>query len=101
MNNYSCSTTVLRGTLLYSQHRNTHHQARRDFQIHSNSTHHVEQLDRVRGKLLSLCTATGIDIWNPAFDVTPNALITGGIVTELGVFQMPLDTAENMAELKK
>lgn len=45
--------------------------------------------------------AEGIDIWNPAFDVTPNALITGGIVTELGVFQMPLDTAENMAELKK
>ena len=48
-----------------------------------------------------LCTATGIDIWNPAFDVTPNALITGGIVTELGVFQMPLNTAENTARLSK
>ena len=30
--------------------------------------------------------AAGIGIWNPAFDVTPAALITGGIVTEFGVF---------------
>ena len=30
--------------------------------------------------------ATGIGVWNPAFDVTPAALITGGIVTEFGVF---------------
>ncbi|XP_078721546.1 methylthioribose-1-phosphate isomerase [Lampetra fluviatilis] len=29
----------------------------------------------------------GIDVWNPAFDVTPQDLITGGIVTELGVFE--------------
>ena len=43
----------------------------------------------------------GIDIWNPAFDVTPNALITGGVVTELGVFQMPLDSDKNMEKLKK
>uniref|UniRef100_A0A8C9PJT5 Methylthioribose-1-phosphate isomerase 1 n=1 Tax=Spermophilus dauricus TaxID=99837 RepID=A0A8C9PJT5_SPEDA len=28
----------------------------------------------------------GIEVWNPAFDVTPHDLITGGIVTELGVF---------------
>ena len=28
----------------------------------------------------------GIKCWNPAFDVTPARLITGGIVTELGVF---------------
>lgn len=27
-----------------------------------------------------------IDVWNPAFDVTPHDLITGGIVTEWGVF---------------
>lgn len=27
-----------------------------------------------------------IEVWNPAFDVTPTELITGGIVTELGVF---------------
>lgn len=28
----------------------------------------------------------GIDCWNPAFDVTPGELITGGIITEKGVF---------------
>jgi methylthioribose-1-phosphate isomerase len=31
--------------------------------------------------------ATGINCWNPAFDVTPASLITGGIVTEFGVFR--------------
>ncbi|XP_043919145.1 methylthioribose-1-phosphate isomerase isoform X2 [Protopterus annectens] len=30
--------------------------------------------------------APGIHVWNPAFDVTPHELITGGIITELGVF---------------
>ncbi|XP_007098210.1 methylthioribose-1-phosphate isomerase [Panthera tigris] len=30
--------------------------------------------------------APGIEVWNPAFDVTPHNLITGGIITELGVF---------------
>lgn len=34
----------------------------------------------------SLLSAEGIDVWNPAFDVTPHQLITGGIITELGVF---------------
>lgn len=29
---------------------------------------------------------TGIGVWNPAFDVTPAELITGGIITEFGVF---------------
>ncbi|XP_039200612.1 methylthioribose-1-phosphate isomerase isoform X3 [Crotalus tigris] len=29
---------------------------------------------------------SGIGVWNPAFDVTPHELITGGIVTEFGVF---------------
>ncbi|XP_042315793.1 methylthioribose-1-phosphate isomerase [Sceloporus undulatus] len=33
--------------------------------------------------------APGIGVWNPAFDVTPHDLITGGIVTELGVFSPP------------
>lgn len=28
-----------------------------------------------------------IDCWNPAFDVTPCELITGGIITEYGVYQ--------------
>ena len=31
--------------------------------------------------------APGIGCWNPAFDVTPAELITGGIVTECGVFK--------------
>ncbi|KAK2193328.1 hypothetical protein NP493_15g02037 [Ridgeia piscesae] len=30
--------------------------------------------------------APGVNCWNPSFDVTPAELITGGIVTELGVF---------------
>ena len=30
---------------------------------------------------------SGIDVWNPAFDITPAELITGGIVTEFGVFK--------------
>ena len=30
--------------------------------------------------------AEGIKCWNPAFDVTPAELVTGGIVTERGVF---------------
>uniref|UniRef100_A0A8V5H717 Methylthioribose-1-phosphate isomerase n=1 Tax=Melopsittacus undulatus TaxID=13146 RepID=A0A8V5H717_MELUD len=37
--------------------------------------------------LQGLCLAPpGIDVWNPAFDVTPHDLITGGVVTERGVF---------------
>jgi methylthioribose-1-phosphate isomerase len=31
--------------------------------------------------------AEGIGCWNPAFDVTPARLITGGIITERGVFE--------------
>ncbi|XP_044526321.1 methylthioribose-1-phosphate isomerase [Gracilinanus agilis] len=30
--------------------------------------------------------APGIGVWNPSFDVTPHELITGGIITERGVF---------------
>lgn len=35
---------------------------------------------------LPLLFPAGIGVWNPAFDVTPHDLITGGIITELGVF---------------
>lgn len=45
----------------------------------------------VNGKRVA---AEGIACWNPAFDVTPAALITGGIVTEKGVF-----AADNLAAL--
>ena len=31
--------------------------------------------------------ADGVACWNPAFDVTPAELITGGIVTETGVYR--------------
>ena len=31
--------------------------------------------------------AEGIGCWNPAFDVTPADLITGGIITEVGTFK--------------
>lgn len=41
-----------------------------------------------------------VPIWNPAFDVTPADLITGGIVTEFGVLSPPLDTEENLAAMK-
>lgn len=34
----------------------------------------------------------GIEIWNPAFDVAPAELITGGLITELGVLQPPLNS---------
>ncbi|RLV62764.1 hypothetical protein DV515_00018964 [Chloebia gouldiae] len=30
-----------------------------------------------------------VDVWNPAFDVTPHELITGGIITERGLFAAP------------
>ena len=43
----------------------------------------------------------GIDVWNPAFDVTPAKLITGGIITEFGVLQAPLDTEENLKIMGK
>lgn len=32
--------------------------------------------------------AEGIGVWNPAFDVTPAELITGGIITEKGVYKV-------------
>ncbi|XP_065563578.1 methylthioribose-1-phosphate isomerase-like isoform X1 [Artemia franciscana] len=35
--------------------------------------------------------APGISCWNPSFDVTPAALITGGIITEKGVFKQNTD----------
>lgn len=39
--------------------------------------------------------AKGIGCWNPAFDVTPNDLITGGIITERGVFK-PQEIDKNL-----
>ncbi|KAL4648565.1 methylthioribose-1-phosphate isomerase [Arapaima gigas] len=42
-----------------------------------------EELTSINGTPVA---APGIEVWNPAFDVTPHQLITGGIITELGVF---------------
>ncbi|XP_064557018.1 methylthioribose-1-phosphate isomerase [Zonotrichia leucophrys gambelii] len=38
-----------------------------------------------------------VDVWNPAFDVTPHELITGGIITEWGVFP-PSQLSRELAE---
>ena len=43
-----------------------------------------EEMFYVKGQRVA---AEGIGCWNPAFDVTPAELITGGIITELGVFK--------------
>ncbi|XP_028399758.1 methylthioribose-1-phosphate isomerase-like isoform X2 [Dendronephthya gigantea] len=43
-----------------------------------------KELTHLKGQPIA---AAGIDCWNPAFDVTPADLITGGIVTEFGVFK--------------
>lgn len=37
------------------------------------------------GMLINLYNL-GVNCWNPAFDITPASLITGGIITEKGVF---------------
>ena len=42
--------------------------------------------------------AEGIDIWNPAFDVTPAELIDG-IITEVGVAEKDTNGNFNLAEL--
>ncbi|XP_029440613.1 methylthioribose-1-phosphate isomerase [Rhinatrema bivittatum] len=42
-----------------------------------------EELTDLNGERIA---ARGIGVWNPAFDVTPCGLITGGIITEFGVF---------------
>lgn len=39
-----------------------------------------------------------INCWNPAFDVTPAELITGGIITEYGVFS-PDDLKDKVSNL--
>uniref|UniRef100_A0A2P2HXP3 Methylthioribose-1-phosphate isomerase n=1 Tax=Hirondellea gigas TaxID=1518452 RepID=A0A2P2HXP3_9CRUS len=56
-----------------------------------------EEMTRVAGHRVA---APGIKCWNPAFDVTPARLITGGIVTEFGVFR-PDQLKEAMASHNK
>ena len=54
----------------------------------------VQELTHLKGQPIA---AAGIGCWNPAFDVTPAELITGGIVTEFGVFR----PSELQEELRK
>lgn len=42
----------------------------------------AQELTHVQGQQVA---PEGIAVWNPGFDVTPAALITGGIITERGV----------------
>ncbi|XP_004635691.1 methylthioribose-1-phosphate isomerase, partial [Octodon degus] len=51
-----------------------------DIVIEERPAHELTDVNGVR------IAAPGIEVWNPAFDVTPHDLITGGIITELGVF---------------
>ena len=50
-------------------------------------------------KLKNRVPPKGIKCWNPAFDVTPAELLTGGIITERGVVIPPLDTPSNIKTL--
>ncbi|KAL4896383.1 Methylthioribose-1-phosphate isomerase [Aspergillus ambiguus] len=50
-------------------------------------------------ELVTVCTAAkGINVWNPAFDVTPAALIDG-IITEKGVVEKDSDGVFHLEEL--
>ncbi|XP_046563944.1 methylthioribose-1-phosphate isomerase-like [Haliotis rubra] len=42
-----------------------------------------EEMTSVKGVRVA---ALGINCWNPGFDITPASLITGGVITEFGVF---------------
>jgi methylthioribose-1-phosphate isomerase len=50
----------------------------------------VQEITHVDGKMV-IASGPTIDVWNPVFDITPAALITGGIITEKGV--LPPDAA--------
>ena len=60
----------------------------------------ADELTACGCKLKKRVAAPGIECWNPAFDVTPAELISGGIITERGVFAPPLDSVENLKGLK-
>ena len=70
-----------------------------DFSLEKGSDIAIEE--RSPEELMTLCgiqiAATGIGCWNPAFDVTPAELITGGIITENGVFK-PSELREKLQQ---
>ncbi len=55
----------------------------------------VEEVTKIGGTQIA---PTGIKVWNPAFDVTPNKLVTA-IITERGVVKQPY--IENLSKLMK
>jgi methylthioribose-1-phosphate isomerase len=48
-----------------------------------------EEITRVGGRVVA---PAGVPVWNPAFDVTPHALING-FITEVGILRKPFDRA--------
>ncbi|KAF8793282.1 methylthioribose-1-phosphate isomerase-like [Argiope bruennichi] len=71
-----------------------------DFSLESGNMIPIEE--RPSQELLCInktrIAAEGINCWNPAFDVTPASLITGGIITEIGVFS-PSSLKDNIEKL--
>ena len=61
-----------------------------DFRIKSGKDIAIEERDasEVRSVLGKVITPRGVKVYNPAFDVTPNELISA-IITEKGVFRKP------------
>ena len=61
-----------------------------DFNIKDGSHIPIEERDgdEVRGALGKLIAPKDVKAYNPAFDVTPNGLITA-IITEKGIFKRP------------
>lgn len=55
------------------------------------SGHHIKIEERPPHELTTVgetrIAAHGIGCWNPGFDITPAELLTGGIITEYGVFK--------------
>ena len=54
-----------------------------------------EEITHVKGIRIA---AEGIGCWNPSFDVTPARLITGGLITEYGLFK-PSEMEQKLREL--
>ncbi|XP_054718863.1 methylthioribose-1-phosphate isomerase-like [Uloborus diversus] len=71
-----------------------------DFSLSSGDLIPIEE--RPSNEMMSInsipIAAKGINCWNPAFDVTPAELITGGIITEIGVFS-PSELNNHIEEL--
>lgn len=68
-----------------------------DMSIESGANITIEQRPANEMKFVGNVQIAPLDVecWNPAFDVTPAELITGGIVTEVGVFQ-PQQLVDNL-----